>query len=400
MERKNIMNAGIIVHLSLDAFDILWIYALCIVFLLYRSVLYKKHFLPNYDSTYTPSVSIFVPCKGVNDHFEANIATFTRIEYPLFRLFFIVESEQDPAYPVIQRIISGKENAALLVAGKSATCGQKNHNLLHGVEKAGAKDDVYVFMDSDIPVNAAWIRNLLAPLSSPKVMVSTGFRWLVLKKGTIGEYFHAFVSAFQLALVNFPLFSGVWGGSMAIRRADFERLGVKDYWGKTVVDDSSLQWLIMKAKGKVVHVPECVAETNETIPTLWGVVKWFKRQSSYVKYYLRPFWLFGMVIYIYAMLNFLLLPVFIVVTSVHYTPVNLFVTLYTAVYVILVMLWGMLLKKPGKDNHKRILWFFYMPVFVFAGTCAGIMTCFSKRMDWSGIRYHLDFHGIVKKIER
>ena len=211
-----------------------------------------------------------MPCKGAHEHFADNVRTILRLVDPHTKLFFIVESRDDPAFPVLKHLSQDTVHAYVVVAGLSKYCGQKNHNLLKGIRASEEQDEVYVFLDNNTSLNLEQMQNLITPLSDPEVTASVGFRWNILSQGTLGERLHAFMIALQWSMMNCTFIQSIWGGGTAIRREVFEKMGVREFWAKTAVDDMTLQHLIQKQRRKAVFVPYCVKETDNTIKTITG----------------------------------------------------------------------------------------------------------------------------------
>src|SRR5262245_12605005 len=72
-----------------------------------------------------PKAAILAPIKGVDEGLEPHIQCWLSQDYPDFTVFCIVESENDPAFPILKRF----PELTVLVAGRSNDCGQKIHNL-------------------------------------------------------------------------------------------------------------------------------------------------------------------------------------------------------------------------------------------------------------------------------
>src|SRR6516162_2179927 len=77
-------------------------------------------------------VTLIAPCKGIDADLRTNLLALFWQRYPHFEICFVVESESDPAVPVIRDL--ERENphvqCRLIVAGKGRRCGQKVHNLM------------------------------------------------------------------------------------------------------------------------------------------------------------------------------------------------------------------------------------------------------------------------------
>ncbi|MBD3321643.1 MAG: glycosyltransferase, partial [Chitinivibrionales bacterium] len=204
----------------------------------YQRFWYDHSLRPSFDTTYTPTCAMIIPCKGYDDGLRASIDAYLSLDYSEYTIFFSVESEHDAAVPVIREAIAGKSNARLLVAGLSNQCAQKNWNIIKAVEIAGTPD-VYVFADSDIVPQKDWLRQLVLPLSRSDIAVASGFRWIHLSKARFGQYNHMFFNNFLYVLFCSASIIGnvgLWGGSMAMRREDFEKLDVAKRWSETAVD--------------------------------------------------------------------------------------------------------------------------------------------------------------------
>lgn len=352
-----------------------------------------------FDSSYRPTVSVFVPCKGIDRYFAENIKSFLSLKYEKLKFFFIVESEDDAAYPELKRLSEGDERSSLVIAGTAKGCGQKNHNLLKAFEKEGGEAEAYVFFDADIPISENWLENLLLPLSDEGTLVATGFRWFKADKKSIGEYLHAFMNAVQWNFINFIFFNGVWGGSMAIRRETLEKYNVKEYWARTVVDDMTMQHVVLKSGKRSVFVPECLSVTDDVIDNVPAAFAWFKRQALYVKYYLTGFWFLGLIPYSFISLSLLSMMALLPLSIIYGGAFTEFAVLQGS-FSALAILWIMLLRRDGDDGFNPILWLLLSPFFVAVGSLASVASALTNTMVWRGIVYKLNLKGEVQKIIR
>jgi ceramide glucosyltransferase len=320
--------------------------------------------------------------------------------YQRAKLFFIVESQNDPAYPVIQQFIQHTPHAHLVVAGLATSCGQKNHNLLQGIKTSGEQDDVYVFLDSSTTITNQQLQELALPLSDPTVTVAAGFRWTVLHKHTLGERLHAFMIGLQWSIMNCIFVQAVWGGATAIRRKDFENMGVRDYWAKTVVDDMTLQHILQKKKKQAVFVPTCVKETTNTLKDVKDSILWFKRQALYVKFYLKLYWLGTLGLLFCCSANIVCFPVLLIYSVIDPGDQIVLFTATTGIFNVFAMIYCLFLKRPANDNHSKLSWFLLSPLYLVLTCYACFLGIFTKVLHWKGISYHLDYYGHVKKIIR
>lgn len=366
---------------------------------LYNRV-YRRRAHRRYTRNYRPTRSIFVPCKGANDHFAENVCAFLQLVDERTKLFFIVENRQDPAFAPLKHLTSGTMHAYVVVAGLAKFCGQKNYNLLKGIKASEERDEVYVFLDSNTALSHQQLHELLVPLSDPEVSASVGFRWNILSQGTLGERLHAFMIALQWSMMNCAFIQAVWGGAMALRRETLEKMGILEYWAQTSVDDMTLQQLIQKQRRKAIFVPTCVKETRNTIKTVKGAIDWFTRQVLYTKFHLRPSWLATVAIFLYPALNILSFPFLFTYSLIAPSKTSIMVTFTVGTFIGFVMLYCLLIKRPAKDNNSTLSWLALSPIYMLL-TCYAILgTIFTRTLAWKGIAYQLDYHGYVKKIIR
>ena len=197
-------------------------------------------------------VIVFCPCKGTDSEFEQNVRSILEQDYPNYEVCFVVESEDDDAYPVLRQL--GAAN--ILVAGRATDCGQKVHNLTHAVEEAGGTADIYAFCDSDARFAPDWLSKLIAPLNS--ACVTTGYRWYVANRLHLPTLMRSAWNASSISILGDHNRNFAWGGSMAMERETFDRLNILDAWRGSVSDDYAVTRAAGRARAKIVFVPECL----------------------------------------------------------------------------------------------------------------------------------------------
>lgn len=367
--------------------------------LFYRRV-FSSWYLGQGDPDYAPTISVFIPCKGAGTGLKGNVEAFLRLNDPKVRLFFVVESEQDPAYPIIRKLITDKPNTRLIVAGLATSCGQKNHNLLRAIEAAERRDEVYVFLDSVTTLTGAQLRDLVRPLSDPRNTVCAGFRWDILKDKTLGERARAFMIALQWALMNCPWVTATWGGGTAIRRDSFEALGVEDCWARTVVDDMTLARLLRDQRRRAVFVPTCVAEMTSSVAAVKGAVLWFKRQSLYLKFYLRSYWLCSVALLVVCSVNFVSFPFVLAGSLIWPSQVLTALAWVMGSFTLVMMLYCLAMKRTADDRHGRLSWLLLSPLYLVLACYANLLGMGTRVLHWREASYHLDRHGCVREIVR
>jgi len=242
-----------------------------------------------------PLVALIIPCKGLDARFPTNIASFLKQDYANYRVFFVVEERTDLAYAKICEVKEalGRESKAsdiqILVAGPSASCSQKIHNLLYALDRVPDSAQVFAFADSDVCVHEDWLSRLVWPLRLPGRGAATGYRWFVPTRNNLASLAMSAINAGVAQLLGNSRLNHAWGGSMAICAEDFRRLNLEQVWRSTLSDDLSLSHAVKKAGMKVIFVPGCLVPSFED--TTWsGLYEFARRQFLITRVYVPGTW--------------------------------------------------------------------------------------------------------------
>jgi ceramide glucosyltransferase len=361
--------------------------------LLYNKFLYCRVFAPRFDRNYTPKVAVFVPCKGMEENLDMYLQAMVTQDYPEYKVSFITESDEDPAAPVIRDVTSRAPHSRHVISGRTQHCCQKNHNLLKAIE-LDEDSDVFIFADADVKPSKAWIRDLILPLSSKDIPISTGFRWLTPKTLTFWGTIHSMMSAYICTLMSSS--KGVWGGSMAIRRAEYEKYGVGEAWGNAVVDDIRLTKIIIDQKLKRIFVPHCIAVSNNVLTTFKDNLEWFTRQLMFLKVYCRPLWLTALIVH--GLMAFLMIATIVIVPiSFRFEELQVF-SLALDIFALAFIFSVALIKFNYRDNQSVLMW----TIFAIPGQMLGFLSfmksAMEKNITWRSILYILNPDGSVGSI--
>lgn len=251
---------------------------------------------------------VVVPCKGIDENFDKNIASFYEQDHEDFRLWFVVEDESDPAYGELCRLreelaaTSAAKEVRILVAGHSTTCGQKIHNLLHCYRNIPDDVEGIVFADSDACVRKTWLRHIVWPLRQTRYGAASGYRWYVPRKNNLATLALSAMNAKIAQLLGNTPFNQAWGGSMAITVEMFRKIGLEDIWQTALSDDLSLTYAVKKAGMKLAFVPACLVASHES--TTWPELFEFARRQFLITRITSPWtWLFGLVGSLFSVLG-------------------------------------------------------------------------------------------------
>ncbi len=274
-----------------------------------RFARYSMRPLPLRHHRHQPKAAVIVPCKGLEPGLEANIEAFCAQEYREYELIFVTQSENDPAYRLLDKLNKqSRRSVWLVVAGEAKNRGQKVHNLMAALDTLNAVDrraEILVFADSDARPSRNWLAELVAPLDEKSVGATTGFRWYVpgldVTDSPTGSRFQRRLASWLLSVWNssaLPLLGErstfAWGGATAIRRETFDQLGVRNRWDGALSDDYVLTSVLHDAGYRIKFVPECLMPTH-TSSTFAALREFTTRQMRITRVYAPRVWRMALV---------------------------------------------------------------------------------------------------------
>jgi len=122
---------------------------------------------------FTPAVTIYKPLKGLDEGLEENLRSFFRLDYPTYQLLFCVADHDDPAIPIVHRLLEEfPEHDAQLIVGRPP------FGLNPKVESLAAMDgyrrhDTILISDSNVRVRPSYLRETACYLAEPGVGLVT-----------------------------------------------------------------------------------------------------------------------------------------------------------------------------------------------------------------------------------
>ncbi|HEV2176897.1 MAG TPA: glycosyltransferase [Terriglobia bacterium] len=366
-----------------------------------------------------PPVAVIIPCKGVAPDFEMNVTSFLMQDYPGYQVIFAVASRGDAAYALLSQQLRalesasafpagtsvGPRNASLVVAGLSDERGEKVNNMVRALAEVDAGTEVLAFADIDARPNPRWLRSLVAPLGDPSVMVSTGFRWYLPGRSFASQARAAWDTSIATTLGGRSQ-RLVWGGSMAMRAADFARLRIAErYWAHTVSDDYAVARAVRESGGRIRFEPRCLVESREE-SSFGDFLRWSNRQIILTRVYAARLWGLGLASYALYGATFLLGLIAIALPASTATE-----RAAVAVTLVAILLLGVAKARLRTQVAREIFpeesatlhrygarYWQLAPLVPWIMLFNFVVAGFTRRMEWAGVHYELrsaDEVGVV-----
>jgi ceramide glucosyltransferase len=217
-----------------------------------------------------PAVSILKPVRGLDAGALESFASFCRQRYPALELVFGVADAADPAVATIDGLRRAFPDVPIRVVVAPSRAPNRKAAILDALARA-ARHDVLVATDADMRVASGWLEAVVSALVRPGVGLVTcpyrgagasslAARLEALYMGV--TFLPSTVVAAELLGVAFAV-----GSTMALRRADLERIGGFAALADQLADDYELGARVAALGHEVALCPE-VVESVLGAPTL------------------------------------------------------------------------------------------------------------------------------------
>jgi len=243
---------------------------------------------------FTPFVTVFVPCRGVDDGLRENLLAILGQEYPAFEIIVVADRADDPALAVVAEACRSFDrqtspSVRVVIAGAATDSGQKVHSLRAAVGEADPQNAVFAFVDTDARPSSRWLQSLVAPLRDKTIGAATGYRWFVARGGIAAHLRSVWNASIASALGAQRDKNFCWGGSTAIRRETFEQVKVADRWRGTVSDDFTITRMLHEAALPIKFVPRCLTPSFESC-SFHELIEFTTRQLKITRAYAPHLW--------------------------------------------------------------------------------------------------------------
>ncbi len=347
---------------------------------------------------FIPFVSVFVPCRGVDDGLKKNLSAIIAQNYPLFEIIFVSDRMDDPALALIEEVRRSFTGPSMrvVIAGPATDTSQKVHNLRAAVAEADSESEVFAFVDTDARPSNTWLRDLVAPLRDESIGATTGYRWFVAQGSFAAHLLSVWNAAIASALGAQSDKNFCWGGSTAIRRRLFERLNIAERWRGTASDDFMLTRALHEARLPIKFVPQCLTPSFGDCSGR-ELIKFTTRQLKITRAYAPHLWkavLTGSIIFVLTFFGGFGLMVSRAAMGLPFAPPLLALVVMFGLGATKSYLRLRAVRRVIPDRRLRsfsttmahvALWPLASALFLYNALAAMI----SRRITWRGITYEL-----------
>jgi cellulose synthase/poly-beta-1,6-N-acetylglucosamine synthase-like glycosyltransferase len=367
-----------------------------------RFVRYVQAELAREYAEFTPFVTVFVPCRGVDEGLKENINAIFAQDYPAFEIVFVGDRADDPAFAVIaaaRTSFTGKSGPTMrfVISGPATDNGQKVHNLRVAVAEADPQSEVFVFVDTDARPSSNWLQYLVRPLHDPNLGATTGYRWFIPLRGGVASHLRSVWNAAIASALGEKLEKNFcWGGSTAIRRETFYERKVPEYWRGTVSDDFALTRALHEGDLPIKFVPQCLTASFEDC-SLGELIEFTTRQLKITRAYASHLWrgvLIGSTFFVLVFFGGIALVIARALLGLSFvTPLVLLLIIFALgsmkshfrLRAVSVLIPHHRLRSSGTTLAHLTLWPLASVLYLYNGLAAAV----SRRITWRGITYEL-----------
>jgi len=198
-----------------------------------------------------PGVTLYKPLHGLDYGLKQNLLTFCRQDYPSYQVVFGVSDSSDRAISVVRELIRECPDVdmELVISSDSNGNNPKVSNLIN--MDAFAKHDVLIISDSDMQVEADYIKRVVGGFDSDRVGLVT-----CLYKGTAAPglasqlgvmFINQWFTPSALIPATFGKMKHCFGATMAIKRSVLNQIGGFEALAGNLADDYTLGRLVRGA---------------------------------------------------------------------------------------------------------------------------------------------------------
>jgi hypothetical protein len=233
-----------------------------------------------------PAAEVVLCLRGADPSLPAALAALAGQTYPgPWRLLVVVDSRQDPAWPLAQHTIarlegagqSGWQSARLTpLAARPELGSLKSASLRQAFGELDGATELVALVDADAVVAPGWLEALAAGCCQDGVGAVSGNRWYAPAQGSGAGMVRVIWNGGALVLMT--LLGIPWGGSLAVRREVIEPSGWREVLATSLCEDTALAAPLACSGWRYQFRPELIALDRDDSIGLRPLRRWISRQ--------------------------------------------------------------------------------------------------------------------------
>lgn len=233
-----------------------------------------------------PPAEVVLCLRGADPSLGDALMALAGQTYPgPWRLLVVVDSRQDPAWPLARQTIERLEAAGVArwqaarltpLAARPAAGSLKSASLRQAFGELDAATELVALVDADAVVAAGWLAALAAGCGQAGVGAVSGNRWYAPAAGSGPGLVRAIWNGGALVLMT--LLGIPWGGSLAVRRSLIEPSGWRAVLATSLCEDTALPEPLGRCGWRYEFRPELITLDRDDGIALRPLGRWISRQ--------------------------------------------------------------------------------------------------------------------------
>ncbi len=228
--------------------------------------------------------------RGADPFLERCLTALFRQDYPAYEVRIIVDTQEDPGWALVQRLIGDLSASHVSVSpllNRRPSCSLKCSAQLQALQDLKPQHQILAFLDADTVPHATWLRELAGALRDPTIGAATGGRWYMPASPSAGSIVRLLWN--MPAQVVMTVVNIAWGGTLAFRRQTFDELKLCERWGGALCEDTMTADVLKQHGLRMRFVPSLLMVNREDC----GFVRvsfWIARQLINTRLYHSTWW--------------------------------------------------------------------------------------------------------------
>lgn len=235
-----------------------------------------------------PRVAVIMALRGADPFLAESLSRVLTQDYPDYDVFFVVDSDADPAREVVEQAIrnSAAHHAHVQVYRNDPACGpvnSTNSKIVQVARELEESYEVWVMADADLMAPPDWLHQLVGPLVNDARLGATfGNRWFVPSEGRCGSLVRYVWNA--AAVVGMHFLSMPWGGCFALRASAARKGNLVERWSRIIAFDAASQ-RDLRAQGLELRFVPTLMMLNREECSLPFAQNFVRRQLTWTRLY-------------------------------------------------------------------------------------------------------------------